>query len=433
MRIHAKLVSFVAGALVVPFVLGIFYVRHFGRLYYLKQQGIVHLMIAEELAGTLQSGVRQKFEQVISWVVASPLHSLASAQTDPSLSMEQVQQLDSQWSSSGQPNEVQRAILSNPLSAYMRAFQRVNPELAEMLMTDRRGRLIGATSPSTDYWQADEDWWKTASTLPSGSGKTEGLLCDDSAGALVIEMTFPVYSMEHSAEFIGVLKVSLHATRFLQRVAPRPWNKEIARDLVLPDGRVVVHINSGDRSEFSQLPREVIQELLTAKDEWKAVELHAGVLSLAAAVPIHILDGAAPGFDEAGSPCQLYAVVSRKLDEAMMPVQNILRHLTVWGLLTALLVAVLSYLLATYWFARPIKKLRNAAVSLVDYIKLSEQGRFEDSWDCQQEARRQLSELETIRGRDELEDLSRDFIRMAERVLGFLRRIEQKLNEVKRK
>jgi HAMP domain-containing protein len=432
-RIHAKLVSFVAGALVVPFVLGIFYVRHFGRLYYLKQQGIVHLMIAEELAGTLESGVRQKFEQVISWVVASPLHSLAAAESAPSLSMEQVQQIDSQWSASGRTNEVQQAILSNPLSAYMRAFQRVNPGLAEMQMTDRYGRLIGATGPTTDYWQADEDWWTTASTLPSGDGKTEGLLCDKSAGVLVIEMAFPVYSLESSADFIGVLKVSLHATRFLQQVAPRPWNKEIARDLVLPDGRMVARINPRDTSEFPRLPREVIRELLTAADEWKAVELHPGILSLAAAVPVHILDGAAPGSDEAGSPCQLYALVSRELDEAMMPVQIILRHLTVWGLITALLVAVLSYLLATYWFARPIKKLRNAAVSLVEYIKLSEQGRFEDSWESQQEARRQLGELKTIRGRDELEDLSRDFIRMAERMLGFLRRIEQKLNEVKRK
>lgn len=432
MRIHSKLVSFVVGALVIPFLMGVFYVRHFGKLYCQKQQGIVHLMIAEQLAGTLQDGVQRKFEQVLSWVSVSPLYSMAAASSVSSFTVENIQQVELLWSSPVEKNEVLQTILSNPLSGYIRSFQKVNPEFAEILMTDRYGRLIGATNPTTDYWQADETWWKTASKFAAATGAIQGLLYDESAEVLAIDMVFPVYSSEFPSDFIGVLKVSLHATHFLQRTAPRPWNKEISRDLILPNGRVFAHLNAGDTAEVSKIPKKALQELLTASDGWGTVDLIPDTLSLAAAVPIQITSEAMPFAEETSGTCQLYAVVSRDLSQVMMPVQKMLRRLTIWTILTTILFASLSYLLVTHWFVRPIKKIRNASLSLVDYIKLGEQGRFEDLWEGQQEANRQLDELKTIRSRDELQDLSRDFIRMGERMISFLRQIEEKLTHKKR-
>lgn len=427
MKIHAKLVSFVAGALVIPFLMGVFYIRHFGQLYYQKQQGLVHLMIAEDLSGTLQDGVRKKFQQVVNWVAVSPLSSLVVPVSDEPFSWEDVQQVESQWSLPLKTNEVLRTILSNPLSGYLRAFQRVNPEFAEILVTDRYGRLVGATNPTTDYWQADEDWWAAASDLLRGGGEIRGLLYDESAAVLAIDMVFPIYSSDDPAEFSGVLKVSLHARRFWTRSASHPWNKEISRDLILPDGCVLAHINAGDAVEFSQVSTEVLQELLAAPDGWGTVELQPGVLSLAAVVPVQLMSGVQVSNGEASNACELYSIVFRDLNQVMMPIQIMLRRLTVWAIITTILFASFSYLLVTFWFVRPIKKLRNASQSLVDYIKQGEQGRFEDLWEGQQKATQQLDELKTIRSRDELQDLSRDFIRMGERMVTFFRQIEEKL------
>jgi HAMP domain-containing protein len=433
MKVHAKLVSLVAGALVVPFFLGIFYIRYVGQRYYREQQGLVHLMVAEELADTLKSGVQQKFMQMQTWVSVSPLYVFVEREGGAEFDISDVERVESKWSDSQHTNETLKAILSNPLSMYIRTFQRINSEFAEILVTDRQGRLVGATNPTTDYLQRDEFWWKTAANLPEGSGSVIGLLYDESVDALVIDMAFPVYTVEDKPEFLGVLKVSLHATRFLQKVAPRPWNKEIGRDLVLPDGRILAHINSGDSPEFPDVPADAFRELLAAKDDWRVVELTPGVSSLAVAAPIHVLYGPSVVREDEEHLCELYVLVHQDLNKAMAPVQNILQQLTIWGILIALLFASLSYLLATHWFASPIKKLRNASLSLVDYIKTSEQGRFEDSWEIQQKARRRLDELESILSRDELHDLSRDFIRMGERMLSFLRRIEEKLIEIKRK
>lgn len=431
MKIHAKLVSFVSVALVVPLLLGVYYVRHFGRLYYQKQQGIIYLMVAEEMAGTLQDGIRQKFQQILNWVSVSALSSMAAGIPVALFSAEEIQTIESTWSSSSTVTGVEQAILSNPLSNSIRAFQRVNPEFAEILMTDRYGRLIGATHPTTDYWQADEAWWKSASGFPAGDGLIEGLLYDESAGVLVIDMVFPVYDPEHPNDFIGVLKVSLHATRFLLRAAPRPWSKELARDIIFPDGRVFARISAGESPDFSRISGETLQQLLTAPERWRTVELNPGTLSLAAAVPMQVMDESPGWQEEPKDTRELYVVVSRDLDKAMMPVREVLRLLTVWGIVAVLLIAVISYLLATYWFARPIKKLRKASMSFVDYIRLSEQGHYEESWESRQKVRQRMNELETIRSRDELQGLSRDFIRMGERMLVFFRQIEERLTDKK--
>lgn len=427
MKIHVKLVGFVSTALVVPLLLGIFYVRHFGQMYYQKQQGIIHLMIAEELAGTLQDGIRQKFEKVLNWVPIGPVPSLASAAPLPQLDMGNVLQIDAQWTDISKYDGTEHSILLSPVSAAIRSFQQLNPEFAEILMTDRYGRLIGASNPTTDYWQGDEEWWTSASVLSGGKGKILGLAYDESAEVVAIDMVFPVYSTGGSPEFLGVLKVSLDASRFLPCAAPRPWSREIARDLVYPDGKLFVCIDSGDSPEFFQMPEESLRKLLYAQHHWDAVEVIPGTLSLAAAAPIHITVDSADHAQEG----EIYAVVSRELTATMMPVHDMLSQLTVWGVAVTLLIALIGYLLATFWFAQPIKKLRNASQSFVHYIKQSEEGRFEDAWESRQEVRRHMNELETIRNRDELQGLARDFTRMGDRMLGFFRKIEERLTDKK--
>ncbi len=433
MKIKAKLVSFVTAALVVPLLFGIFYIRHFGRSSYQNQQGIIHLMIAEDMASMLQDGVQQKFQQVLNRVASGRLASLVGEMTVSSFSTQDVQQVESIWAASTAMGGIQRTILSNPLSGFLGDFQQVNPEFAEIMMTDRHGRLIGATNPTTDYWQADESWWVAASNLPAGSGRIQGLLYDESSGLIAIDMVFPVYSSVNSKDFLGVLKVSLNATRFLQRATSHPLNKAIARDIIFPDGRLFAHINLGKVSEFSRIPEKPLRELLMVPERWATVELIPGAVSLAAVAPIQIGDEQLNSGEGLKDVSTLYVLVSRDLNEAMMPVQDMLRQMTIWGVVAISLIAVLGYLLATYWFVRPIKKLRKASVSFVDYIKLSEQGRFEDSWESRQKVRQRMNELETIRSRDELQGLSSDFIRMGERMLIFFRQIEEKLTDKKQK
>ncbi|MBL7115265.1 MAG: hypothetical protein ISS35_05820 [Kiritimatiellae bacterium] len=160
MKIRTKLVGIVSVALLLPLLLGLFYVRRIGESYYLKQKGILYLTIAKELADAMETGVRNEFSHVRNWIEISPLLDLVQAVELAPLNMERVQQVEEIWPELSPDDEPLRTILTGPLAQHLNVFSRMYPVFAEIMVTDRFGCLIGATNPTTDYWQADEAWWR---------------------------------------------------------------------------------------------------------------------------------------------------------------------------------------------------------------------------------------------------------------------------------
>ena len=63
----------------------------------------------------------------------------------------------------------------------------------EMILTDRQGRLIAASNPTTDYFQGDEDWWLAAfDDGRRGRVSIGDVRWDPSARAYAIEISAPV-------------------------------------------------------------------------------------------------------------------------------------------------------------------------------------------------------------------------------------------------
>lgn len=424
MRIHVKLISFVAGILLIPFLLGIFYIHHFGKAYYQKQQGLLHLTIAEELATTLESGIQREFQHILDWVDISPVAPLSEEYASVPLRMDRVSRIDTAWPELTEQDDSVQAILNNPLSDYLRGFNGINPWFSEIIVTDRHGRLIGATNKSTDYWQADELWWETASAFPNGEGWLSNIRRDESAGVLAVDIATPIYSKKTSHEFMGVLKTSLNIKHLLRQTAPAPWNKHILRDLFFTNGQPLISINGKITPDLPPLTQPTLQQLLALQEQWTTTEITPGEKSLVAAVTMQLTTG-----KSADNPSELLVVVSRNLSDVMMPVKNILRKLMLYAIVSLIVLALISYLIATQGFALPLKKLQHAALSIVQHIQQSEQGRFEDMWETRQAAVEKLGELESIQTHDEIQELSADFIRMGRRVLNFQRQMERELTE----
>ncbi|QHI68330.1 SpoIIE family protein phosphatase [Tichowtungia aerotolerans] len=424
MRIHVKLIGFVAGVLLVPFLIGVIYIDHFGKAYYQKQQGILYLTIAEELADTLQTGIKREFRHILDWVEISPVAALSKEYAAVPLDMGEVSLKDTAWPNLTEQDPTIQEILSNPLSDYLRVFNGINPWFAEIIVTDRHGRLTGATNKSTDYWQADEPWWQKTSTFPSGKGYLSSIQKDESAGVLAIDIATPVYSKDSSSEFLGVLKTSLNIKSILRQAAPSPWNKEISRNIFFPDGRLLTRIDGETIPGASSLSPTVLQQLTESRGHWTTAEIIPGKPALVASVTIRLTNE-----EVMEAPPELIVVVCRDLDVAMMPVRNTLHQLTLYAVFSLIILAVASYLIATHWFAQPLEQLRGAALSIVKHIKQSEQGQFEEMWESRQAAAETLADLESIQTKDEIQELSEDFIRMGRRVLNFQRQMERELME----
>jgi hypothetical protein len=114
----------------------------------------------------------------------------------------------------GGSTELALEIVGRDTSAFLREIEAFNPTYEEILLTDVRGAVIAATNLTTDYLQADEQWWQQA----FGDGETgaifvSNVLFDESAGAYGIEVAVPVRKKaeENGTEVVGILKALIEA------------------------------------------------------------------------------------------------------------------------------------------------------------------------------------------------------------------------------
>ena len=86
----------------------------------------------------------------------------------------QIEDVEKRWSELGEEDQLIKKILENQLSKTLRASRSVEGSYGEIFVTDAAGQVVAATNKTSDYWQADEDWW--LQTYNHGHGQCESKL-----------------------------------------------------------------------------------------------------------------------------------------------------------------------------------------------------------------------------------------------------------------
>ncbi|MHC4592400.1 MAG: sensor histidine kinase, partial [Planctomycetota bacterium] len=146
---------------------------------------------------------------------------------------------DREWAQSADTaSGIVKARLSSPAAEQLRLFQAVAPErYAEIILTDRAGGLHAATNLTSDYFQADEEWWQR--TFASGRGSTfiGDIGYDSSAGVFSLDVAAPVRNGRR--EVIGVLKVVHDVNALFEAVSELRAGTTGHGDLVNSEGKSV--------------------------------------------------------------------------------------------------------------------------------------------------------------------------------------------------
>ena len=101
-----------------------------------------------------------------------------------------------------------QAKLTNPLAQYLQEYRALYPENVEIFVTDLRGALLGATNRTSDYYQADEDWWQAAYSKGSGAIYFSQPAYDESSGAYSIDIALPLYDPS-GKQMVGILRTTV--------------------------------------------------------------------------------------------------------------------------------------------------------------------------------------------------------------------------------
>lgn len=121
------------------------------------------------------------------------------------ITLAEIERLDQRWRSAEGVDEFIEPFLTNEVARALLEFQEDHPGFSEIFVTGMHGLNVGQTNKTTDFYQADEDWWVESYNNGKGKSFHGPIEFDESAQAEAISLYVPVMDAE-TLEVLGVAK-----------------------------------------------------------------------------------------------------------------------------------------------------------------------------------------------------------------------------------
>ncbi len=155
---------------------------------------------------------------------------------DKALPPAQLNQLDMDWAKLDESNSPLALVLHHPLSHVLQQLAHADPRMNELMVTDRHGQLIAASDRTSDYYQADEEWWQK--TYGGGKGKVyiERVVFDESSHSWTLNICLPILQ---DKKVVGVAKASMDVSQWVGDGTHDVGEFPAQAMLLRPDGTII--------------------------------------------------------------------------------------------------------------------------------------------------------------------------------------------------
>lgn len=372
---------------IVLIIYGLFILRHF-KSYTLRTRLIVAFLAISVLAVGLEAFFTNRLTSAaLTDNAGNNLHSLANSQalnlgnlmarqldvleslalsrrfrdrliqtnTSYGLNPDQIKaellKLDQEWAAATSDDDfVVRIRLQNALSTELQAFQQTFRDHVEVFVTDQHGGLLVATTRTSDFYQADEDWWQNAYNNGLGATYISPPLYDESSDTLGVIIALPIY--DDNDAVLGVLR-STYSLAPLQNLmnSAEMQAQNTHTDILFPDGQFL----EAGNNEPQQIPAGILAQLNAATGSNYTEFEFGGEPSLVSQAAVTAITGEP---EIAALGWRLIAHQNR--DQALTPVQAQRQSTFLLAVLIAG-VAVVAALLLAQLLTQPIVNLTNVA------------------------------------------------------------------------
>jgi len=131
------------------------------------------------------------------------------------LSSETIKQWDQQWALDSPKDVLAQTLLNSACSQQLQVFQSAHPQFAELFITDASGRNVCLTNKTSDYYQADEDWWINTNLSSDPFGLYSPIEFDESSSTESISLFLPVLDPS-TGNKLGILKAVVKLSRLAE-------------------------------------------------------------------------------------------------------------------------------------------------------------------------------------------------------------------------
>ena len=281
------------------------------------------------------------------------------------LTSDQIGQLDKQWQAADAANSsadpLVASVLGDSISAELLRYQAQFPENVEVFLTDLPGVSIGSTDRTSDYLQADEEWWQTALKEGEYIGQPE---YDASSKTLAVNMAAAVRASD-GKRIVGVLRTTVNINSLGDILAAGQFGRTGHTDIYLPDAQVVTLTTAGNNAaELTVAKTDLdINKLVQESKDYFTLSI-AGVPSLAGASGVAIPGAAGAQETDLIKNLGWQVVVQQEQAEALAPVQAQTNNILLLAVVIAITAALAGVGLAQF-LAGPIIRLNAAAEKVV--------------------------------------------------------------------
>ena len=169
-------------------------------------------------------------------------------------------EFDESWQRGGTVPDPPAGLLTNTTSRFLADLVSQDFSSSEILLTDRFGRLIAASGQTSDYFQADEDWWTGAfGDGIRGRLFVSGVGYDESAQTDAIAIAVPV-TIEDSV--VGVIKVITDIRELTALVGGMRMGVTGEARLVRPNGSMVLSRAAASAPQSNFFASDVLRQRL---------------------------------------------------------------------------------------------------------------------------------------------------------------------------
>lgn len=164
---------------------------------------------------------------------------------------DRIQQIEQEWPSmTSSTSPLLREILNNRAALLLRDYNQITVRFRELLVTDRYGRLVAASGKTTDYFQADEDWWRIAYLEGTGQRFISDIVFDESARVHSVEVAHPVRDTL-TGEVLGIIKAIADCEGIFALLDQPRFGESILAVAIRPDGSVVTNPTGAEIYPFA--------------------------------------------------------------------------------------------------------------------------------------------------------------------------------------
>lgn len=421
MGLRGKFVIALLISAVLPFLAGLAVFGTSGFRHFLNERGKLHHLEAHHLAAQLDKAADSLGELLETWQAADPelvrfvaASNRETAQRPAAEVMSETRAIEDIWPSLTPSDQRLRAVLDNPGADSLHRFGALHPEVAEVLVTDALGRLIAATNKSSDFAQADEEWWRQGAALGKGGRWTDVLRFDDSSRVFSLDVVVPLLENNKLA---GVAKISMDVSSLFRKIGHAGAIPNERREVVLADGRILAGSRSGFVPLQETISRRMLEKLQADREGWFLADDDTGEAWMTGFAAIRQTKDLPTG----------YVLFSSRRQDVVSPLRR--SFLQIGGSATAvfLLCTLVGFRMVRRDILQPLSALRKAARSVSASAGLhwpEKAGQEPEDRDATME---HLETINRIRTGDEIEALAADLGAMSRRVLSYQHELEEEV------